>query len=653
MSLNYLSMRTFSLALLLMLALPAAYAQKYKVNAEACDPTSNKEALKIYNKMAKTDEAGEKRKLLNDAIGVEPNFYEALFDLGTRYFKIDRYDQAKDKLEQVRDICPEYSPYTYYMLGMVAYEESLYKDAVQYFEKFLTYDDINDKEYDTVKTILPMIKAYEDILSKPVPFNPAPLANVCTPKDEYLGSLSPDNRYFYFIRKEFITGSSMDNPLKNEAMYKEFFTQSVNNNGTFDAGTVMDKPFNQKYNNGAASITADNKHMYFVICENNQVEFCDLWYSDFTSGQWSALRNMGSPVNSSEWDSQPTVSYDGRTLIFASTRGGGRGGSDLYMCIKREDGSWGPPVNLGPTINTAEHELTPFLHSDSQTLYFSSKGHKGVGGYDIFYSKKDENGNWVRPMNLGYPINSEYDDLSFFVSLDGQTGYYSSDKLKGPGGLDIYSFPLYPQARPEEVLFVEGTIQSNTDKTVSEIELKNTRTKEVTKVDVDTSDGKYVAIVSTKDDYVMTIKSEGVAFTSSLVSKEIIQPGKPVEINMTASDINIGEAYRLNDINFATNSYVLSDKAKFIIEEFSEFLEKNPTITIAIHGHTDNVGNDNDNLMLSDNRARVVQEYLVQLGIDASRLSYKGYGETRPLASNENERGRLQNRRTEFVILSR
>lgn len=627
------------------------FSQNFQINKDACEPTSNKAAVKLYAKAKKEGNMAEKRKLLNDAVAIENSFYEALFELGTSYFKQGKKDLAKDRLEAVRDICPEYSPYTHFFLGLIAYQATIYQDAIRYFEKFLTYDIQDDEDYKLAKNLLQEIKDYEAIFSRPVPFNPIPMANVCTAQDEYLASISPDNRNFYFIRKTKIDGKSMDKTFDSGVNFVEIFTKSTMVNGIFDAGEPMPKPFNYKYNNGAATITADNKQMYFVICQNNQVEFCDIWKTEFKDYQWQPFVNAGSKVNSDAWDSQPTISYDGKTLIFASNRPGGIGGVDLYMCTKQENGEWSEAINLGPTINTPDNELTPFLHSDSQTLYFSSKGHKGLGGYDIFYSKKDKNGNWTKPQNLGKPINTKGDDVSFFVSLDGKTGFYSSDKLNGPGGLDIYTFELYESARPEEVIYVEGTIKNNENKvTTTQIEIKNKTTKEITKIDVNQEDGSYVAIVSAKDDHILTIKEEGIAFTSKLINKEELGIGKPTSVNLKTEEIKIGAAYRLNDINFATNSYELSDKAKFIIEEFSEFLKINPTIKIAIHGHTDDVGNDEDNLLLSENRARAVYEYLVNLGIQAERMTYKGFGETKPLASNKTEQGRAQNRRTEFVI---
>jgi outer membrane protein OmpA-like peptidoglycan-associated protein len=328
------------------------------------------------------------------------------------------------------------------------------------------------------------------------------------------------------------------------------------------------------------------------------------------------------------------------------------------MSTKNEKGAWTTPVNLGNVINTPEHELTPFIHSDSQTLYFASKGHKGMGGYDLYYSKKDSLGNWMKPRNMGYPINTEYDENSFFVSLDGTKGYFATDrtddKLKGPGGLDIFSFDLYKEARPEEVVFIEGTVKRDDNKpVVGEIELVDMVTNEVTKVDIDSTDGKYVAVVTNKNDMLLTLKAEGVAFTSKIIDSDETQKGEPTTVNVETKEIEVGEEYRLNDINFASNSSELNDKTKFIIKEFSGFLKKNPKLKISINGHTDNVGDDQGNLTLSANRAKAVYEYLITLGIAAERMAHKGYGEKVPIASNNSEFGRAKNRRTEFVITAK
>jgi outer membrane protein OmpA-like peptidoglycan-associated protein len=341
-------------------------------------------------------------------------------------------------------------------------------------------------------------------------------------------------------------------------------------------------------------------------------------------------------------------------IIFASNRPGGYGGVDLYVTRKKSDGSWGLPENLGPEINTKENELTPFLHSDSKTLYFSSKGHKGLGGYDIFMAKQDETGKWSKPKNIGSPINSANDDVSFFVSLDGKHGFFSSDKYKsvGKGGIDVFMFDLYVEVRPEEIRMVKGDVSSDPGiKRSGEIELKNLKTKEVTKVKIDSTDGKFVTVVKAKDDYLLTIKKEGIAFSSTVITKS--DTGALVKKDMEMKKVEAGKAYRLNDINFPTNSAILSEEARLIIEEFASYLKTNPSMKVAIHGHTDNVGDDQSNLTLSESRAYSVFAYLKQQGISESRLTYKGFGETKPLASNDTDSGRRINRRTEFVILSK
>ncbi len=630
------------------------FSQDYMINKEACATNENKKAVKLYEKAKKESNQSEKRKILTEVIEMENFYYEALFDLGTSYFKMGKKEKASENLSKVIEICPEYSPYTHFYMGLISYDAGNLKEAITYFEKFLTYDIKDDEEYLLAKKLLKEAKEDADLFTTRVPFNPVVMPNVCTPADEYLASISPDNRSFYFIRKTMVSDRNIDKSYDSGVNFIELFTRSNKVDGVFDGGEDMNRPFNYKYNNGASAITADNKTMYFVICENNQVEFCDIWKTTNINGFWQPFTSAGRAINSDAWDSQPTISFDGKTLIFASNRPGGYGGVDLYMCVKTENGEWGPAVNLGPTINTPDNELTPFLHSDSQTLYFSSKGHKGVGGYDIFYTNKDAEGKWRKPKNLGIPINTEGDDVSFFVSLDGKTGFYSSDKLKGPGGLDIYTFDLYEKVRPKEVIYVEGTVKKE-DNTVgaSTIEIKNTTTKEVTTINVNQDDGSYVAIVTADADHIMTIKEEGVAFTSKLISKEDMGIGTPAKVELTTSEIKVGEAYRINDIVFASNSSLLTDKAKIIIDEFADFVKLNPTLTFAIQGHTDDVGNDNDNLILSENRARSVYEYLIQLGIAKERMSYKGFGEKVTVASNQSEEGRAKNRRTEFKILSR
>jgi outer membrane protein OmpA-like peptidoglycan-associated protein/Tol biopolymer transport system component len=618
------------------------------VDSKACESTADKSALKAFEKAEKTGGL-EKVKLLNEIIAQYPDFHEAIFSQAMSLVKMDKYNQALARFEKVYALCPDYSPYTWYYIGAIYYGAEKYAEAMPFLEKASTYSGdlkFEDKDYDEAKAMLKASKVTAAITSKKVEFNPVAVKNICTEFDEYTAILSPDNELMYFIRKV--------KDARSMAGYREIFNESINSNWIFDRGRELPPPFNMSNNNGAATITADNKTMYFVMCQNNELNACDIWFSERKPTGWTTMTPVPGNLNvGTEWDSSPSVSFDGKEIIFVSKRPGGYGGTDLYISHKMPDGTWSKAENLGPSINTPENENTPFLHSDSKTLYFSSKGHNSLGGYDIYFSRQGADGAWSKPQNIGSPINTNNDEVSFFVSLDGKRGFFSSKNLNGPGGLDVYMFDLHEEAKPQQVKMIKGEIKS--DLTVPKdaaVEIKNLRTKEIQKVEVDKEDGKYVALIDAKEDYVMTLKKEGMAFSSQLIEKDA-----PVENNLVKADLEMkkietGKTYNINNINFATNSAELAFKSKAILEGFSDFLKTNPAIKVAIQGHTDDVGDDAANLLLSENRAKSVYEYLVGSGIPSNRLSYKGFGETQPVSSNDTEAGRAKNRRTEFLILS-
>lgn len=639
-------MKKIAIALFCSLFSLASSAQT--VNTEACEPTADKDAVKAWQKAEKTS-GTDKLKALHEVITEYPDFYEAMYSQAMQFAKLRKYPQALARFEKVYELCPDYSPYTWYYIGSIYYGAERYAEALPFLEKVAKYDGnvrLDDSAYAEAKSLAKAAKNMVDLTSNTVAYNPVPLNNVCTAYDEYTANLSPDNEFLYFIRK-------VPDP-RSKVGYREVFTESVNNNWSFDKGQELPPPFNMANNNGAASITADNKTMYFVICQNTEYKACDIWYSERQTVGWGTMSPVPGKLNiGTEWDSQPSISFDGKEMIFVSDRAGGFGGSDLYSSKKMPDGTWSAAQNLGPTINSDKNELTPFLHSDSKTLYFSSKGHNGLGGYDIFYSRQGADGAWSKPKNIGSPINTENDEVSFFVSLDGKRGFFSSDKLKGPGGKDVFMFNLYEEARPQQIKLVKGEIK--TDQNVprdAQVEIKNLRTMQVQKIEVDKNDGKYVAVVDAKEDYVMTLKKEGMAFSSQLIEKDAPVENGLVKADLEMKKMETGKAYNINNINFATNSYELAFKPKAILAGFSDFLKTNPTLKVTIQGHTDDVGDDAANLQLSENRARAVYEYLVSTGIPANRLSYKGFGETKPVADNGSEAGRAKNRRTEFLITS-
>jgi outer membrane protein OmpA-like peptidoglycan-associated protein len=350
-------------------------------------------------------------------------------------------------------------------------------------------------------------------------------------------------------------------------------------------------------------------------------------------------------------------------LYFASIREGNIGfdpnnpTSDIYYSTKDEKGNWSKAKNLGPKINTPGNEKSPFIHSDSQTLYFSSDGHLGIGGYDIFFSKFRD-GDWMTPINIGYPINTKNNDLGFVVNTQGTKAYFASNKLNGKGGWDIYAIDLYKEARPEKVFLVKGQLIDDDGNALADakLEVKNTRTEEVSEGVVDAETGHYAVAVTAKnenDDFLMVVKKEDYSFSSTLIEPTEETFEKPIEVNFEVKPIEAGKSVQINDIYYATASYEINAKSYAVLNEFADFLKTNSTVKVEIRGHTDNIGSAQTNITLSNQRAKAVYDYLLSKGVPKSNISYKGYGPNMPIADNRTEAGRAKNRRTEFYILSK
>lgn len=644
-----------------------------------CGAVDDKKAIALYKKAQDMQKYKKEERMafLKQALDMEPDYADALFMYAEELIKTEQYEQssfapAAEYFKKLIAICPNYHSDPYYFIGFSYYEDEKYQDAITYLQKFLNYKSDDEKKYSKkydaflyqAKQMIKYAKFNIDIFQHPVPFDPYPVAGLSTKYDEYLACISPDNKYAFFTRK--MPFSSIDQVYGSADNLKEFFMTSERGaNGEFAEGTKMESPpFNMGRNEGGPSITIDDKQLYFTICkdEGGQIPNCDIYYCNADGSGWGEITNMGHQVNDPDaWDSQPSISADGLTLYFASDRKGGYGKVDIWYSTKdARSGDWSTAVNMGPNINTPGNDKSPFIHSDSHTLYFSSDGRPGVGGYDIFYSRADSSGKWMEAKNIGYPINSAGDDLGFFVSTDGKTGYFCSNDParangRSVGGWDIYKFALYQEARPQAVKMVEFNTKES-DGSPSHgttITITNARTKEQVVAMSDTNAGTYRAIVSAdpKDQYVVSANKKGFAFTSTTISNKdtstaVVTP----PVDMEIKEVKAGANYTLNNIYYKTNSAELQPISLTVLEEFAKFLKSNPDIKIKIVGYTDNVGNRNDNLALSHDRAFTVMQTLEQDGVKADRLSFEGMGDANPVASNATEEGRQKNRRTEFVI---
>jgi len=642
--------------------LPLPPAVFVPVAGDSCKVTLDRKLEKIYAegidffRKGNYTMAGQRMRTV---LKEEPSCVDASYVLGlVNYKKADNnLVEAEKNFRRVAEQCPGYDLYVYFYLGEIAYSKDDFSTAIKNLEVFTREPEKIKKEEDYARAVslLDYSRFYLNMVEHPVPFDPHVVEGISTPGNEYLPILSPDDQMALYTREVKIDPGR--NSLTREIRMKEkFYYSSRQDDGRFNEGEEMPDPFNINDNEGGATLTADNNTLYYTVCKydpGRQYLNCDIYMSENIGGEWSPIRPVGGGIDHPDtWESQPSISADGRVLYFISDRSGGQGGYDIYRTEKNAAGQWQTPVNLGPVINSKGNEKSPFIHPDGKTLYFSSDGWMGLGGYDIFYSRLGNDGTWSKPVNIGYPINSTDDEVGFFVSTDGQQGFFASNKYNGKGGWDLYSFDLYDEARPEKVLFIKGNVKSelSAEPLKARIELKNIETKKVSEIPMDTLTGNYVAVAPFNSDYIMTVKKADHVYEAKYISKIDSVFKTPATVDIAMKPIEVNQSYRINDIYFGFNSFELSATSRTILDQLIEFLDENRNISIQIQGHTDNIGNDADNLKLSEDRAHSVYDYLVEQGIAARRLTYKGFGKSMPVADNQTEEGRAKNRRTVFVI---
>ncbi len=656
---------------------------------EFCREISDEHAKDLYQQcISKKNKIGkeQKMKFLNEIIELEPDFAEAHLLLSKELILTANYQgvsiaPAEPHLLKVIELCPELNADPYYYLGLLNMDKQDYEKSMKYYEGFLKFPTEDPKKipkdyeekFEFAKGEYTYAKFYSEIYSNKVPYDPMKVNKVSTINDEYLPLITPDNEWLYFTRKSEKKSKVPDSYIEKQTKeYIERFVRAKIEGENFDEGENMPDPFNQfdSYGYGGATITIDNKHIYLTICKPGKEGYmnCDIFSSDYVYStdennstpfwHWTPIKNLGPTVNTEDgWEGQPSISSNGNLLYYGSARAESKG-IDIYVSERDSMGRWKQAKNLGAPINTEYNDKSPFIHSDSQTLYFSSQGHLGLGGFDVFFSRKLPNGNWSEPKNIGYPINSEKDEHGFIVSTDGKKVFFGSDLLKKKGtGLDIFSFELYEGARPEKVVFVKGEIKNENDSILpnATIELKNMKTKETKEFKVDSTDGTYAAIITIKEaeDVMLVIKSDDIAFNSKLISSKDTSTPSIRKIDLTVEEIKIDKPYRINEIYYATNSAEIAEESKMILDEFAEYLKNHSSMKVAILGHTDDVGDDESNLALSTDRAFSVMAYLQDKGVDKNHLSHKGFGETKPIGPNTTPEGKSLNRRTEFVILEK
>lgn len=620
------------------------FAQKNKHYKEKYDSS--------YNLFLKGDLENCKRNLtqliIDDSTYVDP--YLLLAEI---YYNSGNYNDMIPIYQKCVDNCNKTYPKSYLLLANGLIYLGDVKNAKNNYELYLTTKNIKPE----LKSMaLEQIKKCDfslDLISKPVPFSPQNLGkDVNSNCDEYYPYLSPDEKTIVFTRK--VPQYKGADPSSDNTQ-EDFYISNWETNKWTTAKPIPGN-VNTHNNEGAQTISGDGKLMVFAACNRQGgIGLCDLYYSTKVNGNWSVAKNLGKVVNTSNWESQPSLSSDGRTLYFTSEREGGYGQSDIWETTLDDNNKWTKPVNLGNVINTSDAETSPFIHPDNKTLYFCSNGHWGVGGYDIFFSRINDEGKWSEPKNLGYPINTQKDEIGLIVNAKGNKAYITSSREGGVGLQDLYIFDLYKDAQPESVTYFKGKVfDKETKKTIkAEFELKDLTTgKSITKSFSDSTDGTFLICLTSGKNYGLFVSTQGYMFYSENLNLTITNSQqKPYEKDIPLNKIMKGSKIILNNIFFATDSSNIKSNSQTELNKLISFMNINSNIKVEISGHTDNKGNAPHNLDLSNRRAKSVYEYLIKNGIKAERLSYKGFGQTLPIATNDTDDGRALNRRTEMKIV--
>lgn len=620
------------------------------LHAQWYDPEKvSKKAGNVYAHAYEEAEEGKYQESiahLEECIRMDAKFVDAYLSRAGIYANLKNYKASVTDFDKAFDLDSVYSktyllPYSISLAGLGEFDKALMR-----VNQFLETPRLNQQSIEAglyrKKTFEFAVQYAKDHPVKDYVFTPKNLGPKINSENlEYYPSITIDSTRMVFNRR---VGNDED-----------FYESERTDTGWTEAKPISGK-INTNFSEGAQTLSQDGEWFIFAGCGYPEGEgSCDLYFCRKTrNGSWTEPENMGRLVNSEFWDTAPSLSPDKKDLYFVSSRPGGYGGKDIWVTHRGADGKWSRPENLGPTINTSGDEACSFMHADNQTLYFNSNGHEGYGMNDLFLSRKQGDGSWGKPVNLGFPLNTIDDEGSIIVFADGKTSVYASDGTENYGGLDLYSFELRPDIRPARTIWVKGKIFDANSKIglPSSVELTDINNRNfVTHLQTD-EDGNYLVTLPEGKAYAFNVNRKGYLFYSQNFDLNKGKTDSSFIVDIPLQPIAKGAHIVLKNIFYPTNKFQLETVSQVELDRTVEFMKENPKIKIQISGHTDNVGNEKDNIALSSNRAKAVADYLVSKGIAAARISSKGYGSSQSIAENNSEENRALNRRTELSIIS-
>lgn len=591
-------------------------------------------------------------RVLDGLLADDPSYARAWLLKGDMYYDLKENNNAVASYSKAVEIDTSVFPPAYYIMANLYFDMENYEEAKINYRKYLAFNPRILAELKRISDNLPLCDYRSEMKKKPVTFNPVNIGpNVNSDGYEYINAVSLDESQLFFTRK----GSDVRS---DESFYRSISARSASGQLNWSPAIEIGAPINTPGNEGALCVSPDGMTIIITCCSRgDSYGSCDLYVSHKLGDNWLEPQNLGAEINTIAWESQPCLGADGRSLYFVSTRKGGFGGSDIWKSTLQDDGYWSKPENLGESINTASDEMAPFIHPDGRTLYFSSRGHLGMGGADLFMCRLDANGNWQKPENFGFPVNTSRDEINLIINAKGSEAFISAEREKGFGNTDIYRFEIPENMRPASVSFVQGKVYDKNTLVPLSAAFELIDMQENRVIASSTSNaftGEFMMSLPVDKQYALNVSRKDYLFYSANFS---VNKGNdslnPVKLDVPLQGVAIGEKVILRNIFFESGKFELLTDSKAELGKLIGFLKKNTSMQIEIGGHTDNEGTDAANLILSQNRAKAVYNYLTENGIDAARLSYKGYGETMPLVSNSTAEGRANNRRTEFKVIGK
>jgi len=577
--------------------------------------SNNKKAIKFFEDGLKCyNEYDDKCAIKNfdAAIKADARFIEPHLTKGMLYKEKKEYDLAETSFLKVLEMDEVEFSEVYLALGEMYHEQNKFGLAYKAYDNYLT----KTKKIKEEKRLIYEAQAYgnyiaDSLVTHPVPFDPKNMgANINSANSEYHPSLVADGSYMIYTVLEPSTGSSCATLNgKMEDFYQSIYSKETQE---WTLRKNAGKPLNSDCNEGAANLSPDGRYIFFAATTkiNIHESTMDIYYAEKIGNVWGTPKPLPENVNTTAFESQPSFSSDGKTLYFSSNRPGGAGANDIWKTTLNADGTWTDPVNLGKGVNTTGNEISPFIHPDNQTFYFATDGRYGIGGYDFYYSRIDDKGTFSEPKNIGYPINTPYDERSLVISADGTRGYFASKNIEGGmGEFDLYSFELYPEAQPVYTTYLKGHIfDAKTKEPVeANFELYDVETGNlIISSFSDQKTGDFLVSIPENRKYALNVNANGYLFHSASFDMKLTNKKEPFLVDIGLSKIDKDIPIVLKNIFFDTDKYDLKSESTVELNKLVDLLKNNPTLKIEISGHTDNQGSKSHNQTLSENRAKAV-----------------------------------------------